>query len=61
MDQPYDSYYSLYNTKSIENFINQTNENCQIMFMAHDLQIKFLNSKILQLENEIEKLKINKN
>ena len=46
--------------KSIENFINQTNENCQIIFMAHDLQIKFLTSKILELENEIEKLKNNK-
>ena len=59
-EQMYDPYYCLYNTNSIETFIKQTMEEYKLMFIAHDNQIKFLNSKILQLENEIEKLKNNK-
>jgi len=56
-EQMYDQYYCLYNTNSIEIFIKRTMEEYKSMFIAHDIQIKFLNSKILQLENEIEKLK----
>ena len=58
MDQTeYDPWYCFRNTESIDNFISQTNENYQLMFMGFDLQIKFLLSKITQLENEIQTLK----
>ena len=58
MDQTeFDPWYCFRNTESIDTFISQTNENYQLMFMGFDLQIKFLLSKITQLENEIQTLK----
>lgn len=57
MEETYDPYYCFYNTNSIETFIKQTMEEYKNMFIAHDNQIKFLNSKILQLENELEQIK----
>ena len=57
----YDPYYCLYNTNSIETFIKQTIEEYKSMFFVFDNQIKFLNSKILQLENELEQLKNKEN
>ena len=59
-EQTCDPYYCFYTTNCIETFIKQTMEEYKNMFIAHDNEIKFLNSKILQLENEIKKLKNNK-
>ena len=53
----YDPWYCFRNTTSIDNFISQTNENYQTMFSGFDYQIKFLISRIQQLENEIQELK----
>jgi hypothetical protein len=50
-------YYCFYNTASIDTFIQRANDNYQMMFMAFDNQIKFLTSKIAQLETELEQLK----
>jgi hypothetical protein len=52
-----DMYYALYNSKMFTEFINHSNHNFQLMYTNFDLQIKFLNSKILQLESEIQELK----
>ena len=57
----YDPWYCFSNTTSIDNFISQTNENYQTMFSGFDYQLKFLISRIQQLENEIQELKSKSN
>lgn len=52
-----DMYYALYNTKVMNNFIEEVRHNNEVMFKSFDLQIKFLQSKILALEDEIKQLK----
>ena len=52
-----DMYYALYNSKVFTEFINHSNSNFQLMYKTFELQINFLNSRILQLESEIQELK----
>jgi hypothetical protein len=52
-----DLYYALYNTKVMNDFIEEFRHNNEVMYKSFDLRIKFLQSKISSLEDEIKELK----
>ncbi len=57
MNPEFDSYYCMYNSKLMDDFIHSHNE----MYHSMNLHIQFLLSKVLILESELKELKKNEN
>jgi hypothetical protein len=55
--ETHDPYYCLYNTKLMDDFINDKIHAYEVMYKGLDMQVKFLTSKVQQLETELENIK----